>query len=51
MTLPPIELRSDDCQDLDAFLAERIYEFNAKTTGYLMGRRSARRRQMNREQY
>jgi GNAT superfamily N-acetyltransferase len=34
MTLLPIELRRGDCQELEAFLAERIYEFNAKSTGY-----------------
>jgi GNAT superfamily N-acetyltransferase len=37
MTLPPIEFRSNDCQDLAAFLADRIYEFNSETTGYFDG--------------
>jgi GNAT superfamily N-acetyltransferase len=27
-----------ECQQLGAFLADRIYEFNAKTTGYFDGR-------------
>lgn len=26
------------CQDIDSFLADRIYEFNAKATGYVDGR-------------
>lgn len=34
MTLPPFDVHSGDCEDLDAFLAERIYEFNARATGY-----------------
>jgi GNAT superfamily N-acetyltransferase len=37
MTLPPIELRREDCKELEAFLAERIYEFNAQATGYFDG--------------
>lgn len=37
MTLPPIELQFGDCQDLERFLAERIYEFNSKATGYFDG--------------
>ena len=37
MPLPPIDLRFGDCQELEAFLAERIYEFNSKTTGYFDG--------------
>jgi GNAT superfamily N-acetyltransferase len=37
MTLPPVDLRVGDCQELEAFLAARIYEFNAKTTGYFDG--------------
>lgn len=37
MTLPPVERHSGDCRDLDAFLAERIYEFNANATGYFDG--------------
>jgi GNAT superfamily N-acetyltransferase len=28
----------DECQSLGAFLADRIYEFNAKATGYVDGR-------------
>src|SRR5882724_9830611 len=27
-----------ECQELDAFLAERIYEFNSKATGYFDGK-------------
>ena len=27
-----------ECQELDAFLVERIYEFNARATGYFDGR-------------
>lgn len=34
MTLPPMNVRVGDCQELEAFLAERIREFNARTTGY-----------------
>jgi len=34
MTLPPVDLRVGDCQELDRILGERIYEFNAKATGY-----------------
>lgn len=26
-----------DCEEIDAFLADRIYEFNAKATGYFDG--------------
>jgi GNAT superfamily N-acetyltransferase len=37
VTLPPITVHSGDCKDLDAFLADRIYEFNARTTGYFDG--------------
>jgi len=37
MKLPPIDLRFGDCEDLEAFLAERIYEFNSKATGYFDG--------------
>lgn len=37
MTLPPIDLQRRDCEELEAFLAERIYEFNAKATGYFDG--------------
>jgi len=39
MNPPPIELCSErDCQQLEAFLVERIYEFNARATGYFDGR-------------
>ncbi len=31
-------LSEDECQDLEAFLVERIYEFNAHATGYFDGR-------------
>ncbi len=34
MTLQPIEFHSHDCRSLDAFLAERIHEFNSNATGY-----------------
>jgi GNAT superfamily N-acetyltransferase len=34
MTLPPIEFRCDDTQEIESFLAERIYEFNSRATGY-----------------
>jgi len=37
MKLPPINLRRGDCQELEAFLSERIYEFNSKATGYFDG--------------
>ena len=33
-----IPLRSDaQCEELGAFLADRIHEFNAKATGYVEG--------------
>lgn len=35
--VPPVDLRRGDCEDLEAFLAERIYEFNSRTTGYFDG--------------
>ena len=35
--LPPIDLSRGDCQELEAFLSERIYEFNSRTTGYFDG--------------
>ena len=39
MNTPVIELCNDDeCQELKAFLVERIYQFNAQTTGYFDGR-------------
>jgi GNAT superfamily N-acetyltransferase len=37
MKLPPIDRRYGDCEDIETFLAERIYEFNSKTTGYFDG--------------
>ena len=37
MTLPPIELRRGDCEELEALLSERIYEFNSRATGYFDG--------------
>ena len=37
MTLPPVDLRVGDCQELEGMLAERIYEFNAKATGFFDG--------------
>lgn len=39
MNTPSIELCNEDqCQTLEAFLVERIYEFNAQATGYSDGR-------------
>jgi GNAT superfamily N-acetyltransferase len=37
MTHNPIVLRVGDAPDVEAFLAERIYEFNAAATGYRDG--------------
>ncbi len=37
MTLPPIDIHFGDCRDVEGFLAERIYEFNSRTTGYFDG--------------
>ena len=37
MKLPPINLRRGDCQELEALLSDRIYEFNSKVTGYFDG--------------
>src|SRR5580765_7596398 len=37
MPLPPIDLHRGDCQKGEAFLAERIYAFNSKATGYFDG--------------
>ena len=34
MTLPPIDVWPGDCAQLDALLAERIYQFNSRATGY-----------------
>jgi GNAT superfamily N-acetyltransferase len=39
MNTPRIELCSEnECHELEAFLVERIYEFNAQSTGYFDGR-------------
>src|SRR5215831_12529215 len=39
MNTPPIELCDErECQQLEAFLVERIYQFNARATGYFDGR-------------
>jgi len=39
MNTPVIELCDDEeSQELEAFLVERIYQFNAKATGYFDGR-------------
>jgi GNAT superfamily N-acetyltransferase len=37
MTLPPIDCRIGDCRELEVFLADRLYEFNSKMTGYFDG--------------
>jgi GNAT superfamily N-acetyltransferase len=37
MTLPPIDLRHGDCREVENFLADRIYEFNSRKTGYFDG--------------
>jgi GNAT superfamily N-acetyltransferase len=37
MTLPPVDLRRGDCQELEALLSQRIYEFNSKATGRFDG--------------
>ena len=34
MNLPAIELRRGDSPEIETFLADRIYEFNSKATGY-----------------
>lgn len=34
MSLRAIELQRGDCREIDAFLSDRIYEFNTKATGY-----------------
>lgn len=39
MNLPHIELYSEDeCHELEAFLVDRIHEFNSQATGYFDGR-------------
>jgi ribosomal protein S18 acetylase RimI-like enzyme len=38
MTRPIVELRSEQYAELDAFLTERIYEFNARATGLFDGK-------------
>src|SRR5260221_5999571 len=39
MHLKAIEFQDEvRCQEIDAFLADRIYEFNVKATGYVDGR-------------
>jgi GNAT superfamily N-acetyltransferase len=37
MKLPSIELRRGDIQEIESFLADRVYEFNSKATGYFDG--------------
>jgi ribosomal protein S18 acetylase RimI-like enzyme len=37
MNRGPIDLLAGDASQLEAFLAERIYEFNSKATGYFDG--------------
>jgi ribosomal protein S18 acetylase RimI-like enzyme len=37
MTLSPIALRVGEAPEIEAFLAERIYEFNSKATGRFDG--------------
>lgn len=37
MELPSLGLRSGDCRELEAFLADRIHEFNSRTTGHYDG--------------
>ena len=39
MPLKPVELHDESrCQEIDAFLADRIYEFNVEATGFADGR-------------
>jgi ribosomal protein S18 acetylase RimI-like enzyme len=39
MNTPDVELcGEDECHELEAFLVERIYEFNSQATGYFDGR-------------
>ena len=40
---PTIDRRYGDCEDLETFLAERIYEFNSETTGYFDGETAVQR--------
>ena len=37
MTMPAIKIHTGDAPDLEAFLVQRIYEFNAAATGYRDG--------------
>lgn len=37
MTDDPIDIRVGDAPELEVFLAERVYEFNAEATGYRDG--------------
>jgi GNAT superfamily N-acetyltransferase len=37
MTRSPVVLRTGEAPEIEAFLAERIYEFNSKSTGYFDG--------------
>jgi GNAT superfamily N-acetyltransferase len=37
MEHPDIEFLRGDCREVDDFLAERIYEFNSRATGYFDG--------------
>jgi len=37
MALPQLDLQVGDCRDLEVFLAERLYEFNSRSTGYFDG--------------
>jgi GNAT superfamily N-acetyltransferase len=36
--LAPIELDESRCRELEAFLVERIYEYNSRATGYFDGK-------------
>ena len=39
MNMPVVELFDDEeCQELEGFLVERIYQFDARVTGYFDGR-------------
>jgi GNAT superfamily N-acetyltransferase len=37
MTVPSIDIRRGNSQELEAFLAERLYEFNSKASGHFDG--------------